>query len=83
MKRLKLAIALGLALFCTSHSLWAQEPQSGQNPTEGQPSGEHHRGPPPEAYSACEGKTAGTAASFVTTGGRPSTVRVRPTATAS
>ena len=65
MKLFKLPVAMGVALFCTSHFIWAQETQSGPDAGTGeqQSSGRHH-GPPPEAYSACEGKTAGTPASF-------------------
>lgn len=44
----------------------AEEPQVRQ--TEGgepAPPGGHHPGPPPEAFKACEGKTAGSTAQFV------------------
>ena len=67
MKLFKLPVVLGAILFCSSQLLWAEEPQSapqtGVNAGSEQQTGEH-RGPPPEAYTACEGKTAGTAASF-------------------
>lgn len=66
MKLIKLHIVLGLILLCASQTNWAQAPQTEQAPGDGQQSGEHHhRGPPPAAYTACEGKTAGAAASFV------------------
>ncbi len=65
MKLIKYPVLLGVALLCISQFIWAQEPQTGQNAGDGQQSGEHHRGPPPEAYTACEGKTAGIAASFI------------------
>ena len=32
--------------------------------------GDHHRGPPPEAIAACQGKSVGTQASFTDRGGR-------------
>lgn len=35
------------------------------NDTSSQKPGRRHHGPPPEAYSACKGKTAGDTASFV------------------
>jgi hypothetical protein len=33
--------------------------------TEGERRGGRHQGPPPEAYTACEGKSAGDTAEFV------------------
>jgi hypothetical protein len=65
MQLLKSHLVIGAALICTSQFIWAQEPQTGQNPNDNQQAGEHHRGPPPEAYTACEGKAAGVAASFI------------------
>ena len=64
MKLFKLPVVLGVALFCASHFILAQEPQSGPDAGAAQQSGGRHHGPPPEAYTACEGKTEGTAASF-------------------
>ncbi len=69
MKLFKLPVVLGVALFCTSHFILAQEPQSEPQSVPdagaGQQSGGRHHGPPPEAYTACEGKAEGTAASFI------------------
>ncbi len=67
MKLFKLPVVLGVILFCSSQLLFAEEPQSNPqvavNAGAEQQSG-RHRGPPPEAYTACEGKAAGTPASF-------------------
>jgi hypothetical protein len=44
----------------------AEQPNPVQaNPTTGQHAAEPPYGPPPEAYTACEGKTAGSKAEFV------------------
>lgn len=66
MKPFKLSKLLGIILLCSSQLLIAAEPQ-GEPPVGAgeQQSATHHRGPPPEAIKACEGKTAGAATSFV------------------
>ncbi|MGD0958706.1 MAG: hypothetical protein ABSB19_02735 [Methylomonas sp.] len=69
MKPSNLKVILGVALISGCQLIWAQEPPAGPGPVPGpgggQNPGEHHWTPPPEAYTACEGKEAGAAASFV------------------
>ena len=51
----KQAILFILALFITSPALAADDSRRGEG---------RHQGPPPEAYSACEGKESGDQAEF-------------------
>ena len=51
-----LLLALPLAALAQAHADNGNGPPSDQ--------GGHHRGPPPEAIAACQGKTIGTQASF-------------------
>ena len=63
MKLFKLSALLAAIFFCSSQPLLAEESQRGVE-SFGQQSGEKHHGPPPEAYTVCEGKAVGSAASF-------------------
>lgn len=51
----RMTIFFAVLIICTANAL-AQGPP---------PRGQGHQGPPPEAYTACEGKSAGDSAQFV------------------
>lgn len=57
MKTVKMIIAIVLFGLCTSTAFGADNEQQQRRG--------RHQGPPPEAYEACEGKSEGDAAEFV------------------
>ena len=65
-RRLLAALALASPL-----AAFAQGPDGGGPPPDGP--GHGHRGPPPEAIAACQGKAVGSQASFTGRDGRPLT----------
>ena len=57
MKTMKIIIAVVLFGFCATTAFGADNDQ--------QQTRRRHQGPPPEAYAACKGKSAGDTAEFV------------------
>lgn len=61
--KLKLLAIAALALSCASNVTWAEESPAAPGELD-QQAGMQRRPPPPEAFTACDGKAAGVAASF-------------------